>query len=94
MVTTVTTVTTVTSVTTVTTVTTETTVTTVTTITNIIVKYQILHLYSSKGNFFTKVLRPTDRQTDRQTDRPTTRLLELLGAAKNQSKSSEEEKYL
>ena len=40
-------------------------VTTVTTVNNVtIVKYQILLLYSSKGNFFTEVLRHTNWQLD------------------------------
>ena len=64
----------VTTVTTVTTFTTVTTVTTVTAVTTIIVKYQMLLLYSSKGNFFTKF---TDQQTG-PSDQPTTGLLELL----------------
>ena len=55
-------------------------VTTVATVTTIIVKYEVLLLYSIKGNFFTK---STDGPTDRQKDRPTTRLLELLWAANN-----------
>ena len=42
---------------------------------NIFVKYEILLLYSSKVNFFTK-----------SPDWPTTRLLELLGAAKKHNK--------
>ena len=65
---------TVTTVTTVTNVTIITSVTTVTTITTNIVKYQMLLLFSSKGNFFTSV-------SDRPTDRPT-RGIELLRAAK------------
>ena len=61
---------------TVSTVTTSTNVTTVNTGTTLIVKYQILLLYSIIGNFFTKSYhRPTNRQT--------TRLLELLRVAKN-----------
>ena len=48
------TVTTVTTATTVATVATVTTSTTVTAISTIMVKYQMLLLYSSKGNFFTK----------------------------------------
>ena len=44
-------------------------VTTVTTVTTNIVKYQILLLYSIKGNFFTKGLdRRRDRQRDKQLD--------------------------
>ena len=74
---------TVTTVNTVTTVTSVTSDTTVTTIPTNIVEYQMLLLYSSEGNFFTKV----DRQTDRQTDRPTTRLHELLRAAKKNYKT-------
>ena len=63
------------TVTIVTTVTTETTATIVTIVTTIIVEYQMLLFYSSKGNFFTKVIQPTNQQT--------TRLLELLSAAKH-----------
>ena len=37
--------------------------TTVTTVTTIIVYYQMLLLHSSKGTFFTKVLRPTNEPT-------------------------------
>ena len=66
------------TVTTVTTVTSVTTVTTVTTITTTIIKYKILLLYSSKGNFFTSLF-------NQPTNRPTTRLIELLGAAKKRS---------
>ena len=51
--------------TTVITVTNITTVTTVITVTSIIVRYQMLLLYFSKSNSFTKVL---DRQTDQQTN--------------------------
>ena len=75
----VTTVPTVTTVHTVITATTVTTATTATTVTTITLEYQMLLLYSSKGNFFTKVLGPTNRPLDQ----PTTRLLELLWAAKN-----------
>ena len=63
-------------------VTTVTTITTVTTVTIIIVIYQMILFYSRKDNFFTKVLRPTDRQTNQGIDQLTIRLLELLGAAK------------
>ena len=57
----VTTVTTINTVTTVPIVTTVTTVTSLTTVTTIIIKYQKLLLFSSKYNFFTKVLdRPTN----------------------------------
>ena len=52
-------------------------------VTSIIVKYKILLLYSSKGNFFTKVAQQTDQQKDQQRDQQTTRLLELRGAAKD-----------
>ena len=48
------------------TVTTVATVTTVTSVTTIVVKYQMLLLNSSKGNFFTN---PSDRQTDQPTNR-------------------------
>ena len=51
---------TITTVTTVTTVTTATTVTTVTTVRTIIVKYQMLLLYSRKGNFSQRTDRPTN----------------------------------
>ena len=74
-ITTVISITTVTTFTTVITVNTVNNVNIVNTVNTIIVKYQMLLLYSAKGNFFTK-------SPDRQTDRPTTRLLELLGAAK------------
>ena len=75
LVTTFTTVTTVTTVTTLTIVTTVNTVTTVTTVTTIIVKYQMLFLYSSKGNF-------SETSYNGMTNQHTTRLLELLRAAK------------
>ena len=45
--------------------------TTVDTVTTIITKYQMLLLYYSRGNFFTKLLRPTKWPTDRPTNRPT-----------------------
>ena len=61
----VTTVTPVATVTNITIVTTVTNVTTVTTVTTIIVMYNILLLYSRKGNFFTK---SHNQQTDRPTD--------------------------
>jgi hypothetical protein len=48
------------TITTVTTVTTATTVTTVTTVRTIIVKYQMLLLYSRKGNFSQRTDRPTN----------------------------------
>ena len=66
----------ITTVFTVTNVTTATTVTTVTTDTTIIVKYQMLRLYSSKSNFSQNLL------TNQPTNRRTTILQELLGAAK------------
>ena len=77
-------VTTVTTVITVITVTTFTTVITVTTVTSIVVKYQMVLLYSSKGNFFTKVLwQTTDRPTGRPTNNYTSR------AAQSSKKCSE-----
>ena len=47
----------------------------VTSVTTTIVKYQMLLLYSSKGNFFHKVLqqtvRPIDQTNEQITDQPT-----------------------
>ena len=64
LVTTFTNVTTVTTVTTSTTVINVKTVTTATTVTTIIVKYQMLFMYSSKGNFFLSLLQQNDQPTE------------------------------